>query len=115
MPMMPTAGQGGPPPGLAALLMGASPGGAAPMGAGPPPGLEEDQGPEQESMESHLEQMLMHARMAMDAQDADNQERATISKAITILRSLMGDREKQSDAALGVSPQVRAMRRSYAG
>ena len=94
--------------------MGASPGGAAPMGAGQDQAEGQD-GPDQGSMESHLEQMLMHARMAMDAQDADNQERATISKAITLLRGLMGDREKQSDAAMGVTPQVRAMRRSYAG
>lgn len=108
MPMMPMAGgQGGPPPELLQALM---------AGGGMPPQPEpEDDGPAQESMESHLEQMLLHARMAMDASDADNQERATISKAITILRSLMGDREKQSDAALGVTPQVRAMRRSYAG
>lgn len=114
MPMMPMAGQGGPPPELLQALMAGG-------GSMPPQGMpggemeQEDDGPEQGSLETHLEQMLMHARMALDAQDADNQERATISKAITILRSLMGDREKQSDAAMGVTPQVRAMRRSYQG
>lgn len=106
---MPMAGQQGPPPELLQALLGG--GGAPPMGA---PAEPEDDGVEQGSFEEHVQQMLMHARAAMDARDADNQERAQVSRAITLLRTLLGSREKESDAMLGTSPQHRAMRRSYA-
>lgn len=97
MPMM-----GGPPPGM----MG--PPGMGPMG--PPPGPPPEPPEPQMSPADHLRAAIEHAQAAL-VTEPDDVDSGLLSKAIQILYQLAGNRQKEQQQQLGMSPAVKAMAR----
>lgn len=92
----------------AAPMMGPPPGAPAQIqvgGPSPAPGGGGD-----------VEKLLMIAKAALqqaEQVESDHIDMATINKCIVAIQSLLADRQKQSEAALGVQPAHKAMARAY--
>ena len=108
---------------LDALMGGAgaggpmAPGGPAPGGAAPGP-QDAGQGvpgqPDNPDAETALQNALDALMSFMDAEQ-DDQDKAVVAKCIAQLQSIFGTRQKQNEAAQGITPAHKAMGRAMSG
>jgi hypothetical protein len=61
--------------------------------------------------EEHWLQVAKEALLKAEAADSDHSESAQIMKLIAAIQGLLGDRQKGSEAALGITPAMKAMSR----
>lgn len=98
------------PPELMAMMQG---GGMPPpgMAMGPPPmGPEMEEGPPQDTA-SFIQDLIEHARQ-YDEIERDPQDLAVMAKIIAQLRQLLAAQQKEADAAMGVGPAAKFLRRN---
>ena len=119
--MPPGMGPGGPPMPPEAMMGLLGPGG----GPTPPPGLMEppmgeEAGPggtppdssQDMSPEDHLREAIEHAQQALVGEE-DDPTSGELSKAISSLYRIFAQRQKEDEAALGVTPAHKGMARAY--
>ena len=92
------AGGGGMPPGMDPGMMG-PPQGGPPVGPEAPP-----------DTSTFLAELIDHARQ-YDEIERDPQDLAVMAKVIAQLRQLMAAQQKEADAAMGVGPAAKFLRR----
>lgn len=121
MPLMPAAppgGGGGPPPELLAMLAGrGGPPGAGPVPTGPggPPG---GQG---EAPEGNERQAVTFLRQAIDAiqqylrVEPDDIDQQAAMKVMAGLQQILAKEQKDMESAVGITPQVRFLRKAQGG
>jgi hypothetical protein len=109
------APEGGVPPELMAALQG---GGAAPpgMGMAPPPQdfSGEQAGPPPNSADALADLIQLVQSHPYVQTEQDPEDIAAIQNIIAQLTKLQAKQQKEKDAALGVSPAQKGMRRAYA-
>ena len=66
------------------------------------------------STESMIREMIQLGRRIIDSEDTDPQEMAVVEQITTMLQKLTASRAAADEKAMGVTPQMKSMRRAYA-
>ena|SRR5215831_13398263 len=106
---------GGPPPELMALLGGGGPGGPGP-GAAPPPGPAGPGGPpggEREAV-TYLRQAIDAIQQYISVEPDDIDVQAAM-KVMAGLQQILAKDQKDMETSVGITPQVRFMRKAQGG